>query len=119
MHVEARIWPVSRQLDQHCRRNPLTGEAVVLDALGSTVFTTTISGDLDLAGNTMTVEWEDLFFGYPVTTTVLGLLGEGIYTRPDGGAGEITAQASPFRRQFKSRDSGRQFLSSISRARRS
>ena len=74
---------------------PLTGEAVVLDALGSTVFTTTITGDLDLADNTMTVEWTDLFFGFPVNTTVLELLGTGTYTRSDGGSGEITATVNP------------------------
>jgi hypothetical protein len=74
---------------------PLGGSARILDPAGNQVIDQPITGDLDLAANTMTVE-PFPFFGSAFVTNSVELLGEGTYTRPGGSTGpDITATVGP------------------------
>ena len=72
----------------------LTGKAIVLDPSGFEIASLPINGDLDTTSNTMTVE-PFIFFGQPLSTTNVELLGEGTYTRTDDFGGTTTATVKP------------------------
>jgi hypothetical protein len=79
---------------QNTSATTLTGDAIVLDPSGFQIATVSINGDLDIDGNTMTVD-PFIFFGQPLNTVDVELLSEGTYTRTDGFGGTTTATVNP------------------------
>lgn len=73
---------------------PLAGDAKFLDPDNQSVATIPITGDLDTANNSMTVD-PFMFFGLQWFTQSVELLGTGTFTRPDGFGGTISATVNP------------------------
>lgn len=75
---------------------PLVGGVNFFDPSGVSIFGVPqpISGDLNAAGNTMTVD-PFSFFGFSWVTQSVELLGPGSYTRPDGVGGNIATTVGP------------------------
>jgi len=73
---------------------PLAGNADFLDPTNQSLGAIPISGDLDTANNSMSVD-PFSFFGLQWKTQSVELLGTGTYTRPDGFGGTISATVNP------------------------
>jgi len=77
------------------RAEPLSGTVEVLAEDGSQIQPSLpITGDLDIANNTMSVA-PFSFFGFQTVTQSIELLGEGTHTRPDGAGGTISTSVGP------------------------
>ena len=73
---------------------PLAGDAKFLDPANQSVATIPITGDLDTANSSMTVD-PFIFLGLQWFTQSVELLGTGTFTRPDGFGGSISATVNP------------------------
>ena len=73
---------------------PLAGNADFLDPTNQSLGAIPISGDLDTANNSMSVD-PFSFFGLQWKTQSVELLGTGTHTRPDGFGGTISATVNP------------------------
>lgn len=73
---------------------PLDGTATILDPGGSPISENPVTGDLDLALNSMSVD-PFVFFGFNLGPQSIELLGPGTYTRTDGVGGATTATVGP------------------------
>ena len=73
---------------------PLTGDVNIYDPGGGLIFNGPITGDLDLAGGTMSVD-PFLFFGQQLVTDSVELLGPGTHTRTDPNGVSLTTTVGP------------------------